>query len=76
MVMVSLVVADAGWAGPKNYVASYGLDTNQCTLTSPGRSFAHAVDVTDDEGEVIVELRSLSNGNHQSNYRGILTLCS
>jgi len=54
MVMVSLMFADGVWAGPKHYVASYGLDTNPCTLTSPCRSFSHAVDVTDAGGEVIV----------------------
>ncbi len=54
LVMVSLVFVNGGWAGPKHYVASYGSDSNPCTLTSPCRSFAHAVDVTDAGGEVIV----------------------
>jgi hypothetical protein len=54
LVMVSLVFVYGGWAGPKHYVASYGLDSNPCTLDSPCRSFSHAVDMTDAGGEVIV----------------------
>lgn len=53
MVMVSLVCVNGGWAGLKHYVASYGLDTNPCTLNSPCRSFGHTVSVTDAGGEVI-----------------------
>src|SRR5512139_943857 len=54
LVMVSLVFVDGGWAGQKHYVASHGNDANLCTLTSPCRSFSHAVDVADAGGEVIV----------------------
>jgi hypothetical protein len=54
MMVVSLVLVEVVWAGPKHYVASYGLDSNPCTLDSPCRSFSHAVDVTDAGGEVIV----------------------
>ncbi len=54
VVMVSLMFAAGGWAGVKSFVASYGLDSNACTQGSPCRSFAHAVSVTDEGGEVIV----------------------
>jgi hypothetical protein len=54
VLVIFALVAVPGWAGPKHYVASYGLDSNPCTLDSPCRSFAHAVSVTDPGGEVVV----------------------
>jgi hypothetical protein len=54
VLVIFALVAVPGWAGPKHYVASYGLDTNPCSLASPCRSFAQAVSVTDAGGEVIV----------------------
>ncbi len=55
LVMVSWVFAIPLRAGGvKNYVATYGLDTNPCSIASPCRSLAHAVDATDAGGEVIV----------------------
>ena len=38
----------------RTFVASYGLDTNACTLTQPCRSFAVAITHTQTGGEVIV----------------------
>jgi hypothetical protein len=54
VLVIFALVAVPGWAGPKHYVASYGLNTNPCTLDSPCRSFAQAVSVADAGGEVIV----------------------
>ncbi len=46
LVMMSLVFAIPAWAdGVKSYVASYGLDSNPCTLASPCRGICPCVDV-------------------------------
>lgn len=40
-------------AAQRSFVASFGLDTNPCTLTAPCRGFQAAVNVVDPGGEVI-----------------------
>ena len=41
-------------AAQRTFVASTGLDTNACSITSPCRSFTRALTLTDANGEVIV----------------------
>jgi len=54
-VVAVLGASVAGAALPqRTFVASYGLDTNACSVTSPCRSFATAISKTNPTGEVIV----------------------
>ena len=52
--ILAAVAITAGATQQRSFVASTGLDTNNCTLTAPCRSFASAINQTLDDGEVIV----------------------
>jgi hypothetical protein len=50
----ALIAAVTGLnAAHRSFVASYGLDTNPCTLAAPCRGFQAAVNVVDPGGEVV-----------------------
>ena len=47
------LLAGSAWAVPRTFVASYGKDTNPCTVGKPCRTFAAAIAATDINGQVI-----------------------
>jgi hypothetical protein len=52
--LCALAFATSVSAVQRTFVASYGVDTNPCSLTQPCRTFAAAVALTSTNGEVIV----------------------
>src|SRR5213595_797325 len=52
-VVCQLIALSAFATNNRSAVASSGLDTNPCTVSSPCRSFSAAMAVTDDGGEII-----------------------
>lgn len=52
--MLLLVATSPAGAAQRTFVASYGIDTNPCSVTQPCRTFAAAIAVTSAGGEVIV----------------------
>jgi hypothetical protein len=49
-----VAAAPAGAAVQRTFVASYGLDTNACSVAAPCRTFTQAMRQTSDGGEIIV----------------------
>lgn len=54
LILSLLGMTDAVAAGQRTFVASWGDDTNPCTLQSPCRSFAPAIAAANAAGEVVV----------------------
>ena len=52
--LVVLVVAPDAAAIPRTFVASFGKDSNDCSLPSPCRGFTAALALTDPGGEIVV----------------------
>jgi hypothetical protein len=52
--LVTLGVATSAVAAQRTFVASYGSDSNNCSLLAPCRAFAAALGFTDANGEIIV----------------------
>ncbi len=50
----AIALSGAANAAQRTFVASYGLDTNPCSVTQPCRSFAVAITQTAAAGEVVV----------------------
>jgi len=50
----AFVATPAGASAMRSFVASYGLDSNPCTLASPCRTFMGAIAATTSGGEVVV----------------------
>lgn len=51
--LLAATVSGAG-AAQRTFVASYGVDTNPCSVTSPCRTFGAAMALTDPNGEMLV----------------------
>src|SRR6266446_6592240 len=51
---ITLLAALPAFGAPRTFVSGLGNDANPGTLTSPKRSFASALTVTDAGGEIIV----------------------
>lgn len=51
---VALSVAPTVFGAQRTFVASYGVDSNPCTVAAPCRSFPAAIAITDAGGEIIV----------------------
>ena len=49
-----IVIAPPAAAIPRTFVASFGLDTNPCSLAFPCRGFTRALLLTDADGEIVV----------------------
>jgi hypothetical protein len=54
LVLALSIVGAANAASQRTFVASYGVDTNSCSLTQPCRQFARALTQTLPGGEIIV----------------------
>jgi len=52
--MLLFLLPLSAMAASRTFVASSGLDANPCSRSSPCRSFAAALAVTDPDGEVVV----------------------
>ncbi len=50
----ALAISGSASAAQRTFVASYGVDSNPCSVTQPCRTFAAAVALTSADGEVVV----------------------
>jgi hypothetical protein len=53
LVLSALAISNAGAAPPRTFVASYGDDTNPCSLAAPCRAFQAAINAVAAGGEVV-----------------------
>ena len=54
MLLITFAFASGSIAAQRTFVASTGLDTHPCSISTPCRSFGTAIAHTDDNGEIIV----------------------